>query len=503
MPTTFANLVPIRRVAVGDCSGPMGSGFDALARSAYAALRAAEWTQSADPPFLPVHDNGQTANKTIPRGDAWKCSYGYDADARTERSACGAVCYTFTLPSDATAGTPANITTVSLSITGDRYLDAGVDLYLVASASPKPPAITDLLALTPVGTYCATSDQSPTPPNERHGVTEAVAAALGVAAQPYLHIALLLHDYTTNRGAWIEGGALLDSSAATVVFSREVEQTPVETDAEWGDANTHNDLCNRSPTIIAPHIVYGYEFDVSDAARIGSSQYPTEELRQREGFLATISPTVDAIRTNPGLSMSITNSSTSLRGMVALTQKTSETFTAISPRVSIALRSGFFHDGEYTGISVSNSGETNLQLPVRVTAYAFTRPQFVVLPGYESICSQSFWSASDETVKCITNKNYYVDTTFFQYPPPETPPDPGIETTDVAAVPLFTSLVPEGGSIDGTYQFPVPLTLRGASYPLGYPATILLCFRAEPGSTVEGASATISDGIEASLVANG
>lgn len=222
MPTTFANLVPIRRVAVGDCSGPMGSGFDALARSAYAALLRADWTQSAEPPFLPVHDNGQTANKTIPHGDAWKCSYGYDAAARTERSACGAVCYTFALPSDATAGTPANISTVSLSLTGDRYLDAGVDLYLVPSESPTPPAIPDLLALTPVGTYCATSDQSPTPPNERHGVTEAVAATPGVAAQPYLHVALLLHDYTTNRGAWIEGGAMLEGAAATIGFSREV-----------------------------------------------------------------------------------------------------------------------------------------------------------------------------------------------------------------------------------------------------------------------------------------
>jgi hypothetical protein len=222
MPTTFSNLVPVRRVAVGDCSGPLGSGFDALARSAYTALRAAEWTQSADPPFLPVHDNGQTANKTIPRGDAWKCSYGYDAAARTERSACGAVCYTFAIPSDATAGTPADITTVSLSLTGDRYLDAGVDLYLVPSASALPPTIAEILALTPAGTYCATSDQSPTKPNERHGVTEAVTATPGVAARPYLHVALFLHDYTTNRGAWIEGGAMLEGSAATIGFSRDV-----------------------------------------------------------------------------------------------------------------------------------------------------------------------------------------------------------------------------------------------------------------------------------------
>ena len=221
MPTTYTDLVPVRRVAVGDCAGPLGSGFDTLARTAYAALLRSDWTQSADPPFLPVHDNGQTANKTIPHGDAWKCTYGYDAAARTERSACGAVCYTFALPADATSGTAANIVSVALSITGDRYLDQGVDLYLVPSDSRKPPAIPDLLALTPAGTYCATSSQTE-PPNQRHGVTAAVVVEPGVAAQPYLHAALLLHDYTTNRGAWIEGGAMLDSPALSITFSRNV-----------------------------------------------------------------------------------------------------------------------------------------------------------------------------------------------------------------------------------------------------------------------------------------
>lgn len=222
MPTTYSDLVPVRRVAVGDCFGPLGSGFDALARSAYASLLAASWAESAEAPLLPVHDNGQTANRTIPHGDAWKCTYGYDAAARTERSACGAVCYTFALPADATAsGNVANISAVSLSIVGDRYLDRGVDLYLIPSASSEPPTVSELLALTPAGTYCATASQN-VPPNQRHGVTAAVTAELGVAAQPYLHAALLLHDYVTNRGAWIEGGAILDGPALSIVFSRDV-----------------------------------------------------------------------------------------------------------------------------------------------------------------------------------------------------------------------------------------------------------------------------------------
>lgn len=223
MPTTFSDLSPVRRVAVGDCDGPLGSGFDALARSAYAALLAASWTEDGSAPFLPVHDNGQTANKTIPHGDAWKCSYGYDAAARTERSACGAVCYTFALPADATAGTPANISTVALAVTGDRYLDAGVDVYVLPSASATPPSVAELLAETPVGTFCATSGQAPVKPNERHGVTAAVSwEPTATPAQPYLHVALLLHDYTNNRGAWIEGGAMLEGAAASIAFSRDV-----------------------------------------------------------------------------------------------------------------------------------------------------------------------------------------------------------------------------------------------------------------------------------------
>ena len=223
MPTTFSSLAPARRVAVGDCSGPLGSGFDALARSAYSALLAAEWTEDSSAPFLPVHDNGQTTNKSLPRGDAWKCSYGYDASARTERSACGAVCYTFALPADAVAGTPANVASVALSVTGDRYLDAGVDVYCVLSASDAPPSVSAILAGIPVGTYCATSGQAPVKPNERHGVTAAVSwEPTATPAQAFLHVALLLHDYTTNRGAWIEGGAMLDGAAATIEFSRDV-----------------------------------------------------------------------------------------------------------------------------------------------------------------------------------------------------------------------------------------------------------------------------------------
>ncbi len=226
MPAKFSNLVPVRRVAVGDCSGPQGAdGIAELTRTASAALALAGWNVSAESPFFPVHDNGQASNKTIPAGDAWKCSYGYDAAARTERGACGAVCYSFALPDDAVAeGNVANITKVEMSVTGDRYLADGVDVYVARGNNPEPPTLAQFLSseYNPIGTYCATSSQTAAP-NQREGVTASIVyTPTSLAARKYLHVVLVLHDYTSHRGAWIEGGAMLDGGKIAVTFSRVV-----------------------------------------------------------------------------------------------------------------------------------------------------------------------------------------------------------------------------------------------------------------------------------------
>jgi hypothetical protein len=219
MPTTFTNLVPVRRVAVGVSASAQGAdGVDELTRTAFDALQAAAWTEDSAAPFFPVHDYAQG----LPRGDAWKACYGYDANARTERAACGAACYTFAMPADATAGTPADFSEIVFSVTGDRYLDAGVDVYVVPSASATPPTVSAILSgETPAGTYCATGTQTE-PPNKRSGVTDTVEVQPGTAATAYVHVALLMHDYTGTRGAWIEGGAMLDGPALSVEFSRDV-----------------------------------------------------------------------------------------------------------------------------------------------------------------------------------------------------------------------------------------------------------------------------------------
>ena len=272
MPTTYTSLAPVRRVAVGDCSGPLGSGFDALAQSAYDALRRSSWRESSDPPFLPVHDNGQTANKTIPSGDAWKCSYGYNADARTERSACGMVCYTFALPKNATSGSACNIAALSFSIAGDRYLDGGADVYVAYLAQREPPDPATFIAYSSarVATgLCRTDDQAETP-NNRHGVTAQVSLTPGVAAVAYVHVMICLTDYLTTRGAWIEGGAMLESGAVSITFSRNVTPDSDAPASGWWASLFRAHFVNPSPAATySPYIAAfsdWYMYDTAGAA---------------------------------------------------------------------------------------------------------------------------------------------------------------------------------------------------------------------------------------------
>lgn len=214
MPTTLSNLPFVRRTAIGVSASAQGAdATEELARSALLALRSARWIDNAAPPGLPVHDY----DRPCPAGDAFKACYGYNAELRSQRSACGAVVYTFTLPS----ASEQTIEALSAIVTGDRYLDHGVDVHAVLSASATPPTVATLLARTPDATLCATSAQS-VAPNARTGVAAPLELAGLGSAQAHLHVALLLHDYLDVRGAWIEGGAMLSPDTLAVTFSGSV-----------------------------------------------------------------------------------------------------------------------------------------------------------------------------------------------------------------------------------------------------------------------------------------
>lgn len=237
-----------RRVAVGLSAGASGAdGVPELAQSAHEALMRAPWVESPDDaPSMPVHDNGQTSNRSVPSGDAWKCGYGYDATNRTERAAAGAVCYSFALPRAMVAETDAAaVTGLSVRVIGDRYLDAGARVFAALTGSAQPPTLAEMLgAEAASAVVCATSGQTkpdgetPLAPNNRAGVradaeitpATPLAAPEGATAA-YLHVCLALADYTTTRGAWIEGGAMLAPDTLSVAFDREVESDRAVTDA--------------------------------------------------------------------------------------------------------------------------------------------------------------------------------------------------------------------------------------------------------------------------------
>lgn len=235
---TTLNAPPFTRFVLRGLSdgAQPADGVPELAATAYQNLLASTWNASADAPSMPVHDNGQQANRDAPTGDAFKCCYGYDAESRTERSAAGAACYTVAIPAGALTGEACSITSITGRIIGDRYLDAGVRVRALASDSPIPPPISDFLsAATATEPLCATSDQTYTDregatqtlaPNNRIGEREDFTLTLTLAAARYLHICLALVDYTTNRGAWIEGGAMFAPAALSIEFSRDIGDAP-------------------------------------------------------------------------------------------------------------------------------------------------------------------------------------------------------------------------------------------------------------------------------------
>jgi len=197
---TLETLRVARHVLTG-ASAPQGAdGTAQLAADALADMASSSWARDDSAPTMPVHD----FKRPRPTGDAYKATWGYDPDARTQRSCCGAVCYVVEAPSAPAGAAPSAIVA---TVRGDRYLDLGADVAVAASATadPLPWASLGSLAWT---TVCATSPQAPTPPNRRAGV-EAAATFAAPGAARYWHVYIVLRDYLGVRDAWIEGGAML------------------------------------------------------------------------------------------------------------------------------------------------------------------------------------------------------------------------------------------------------------------------------------------------------
>lgn len=271
-------LTPIARWRVSGASDAAqgADGVLRLARTAFDAMCASPWEQDTSEPVLPVHEY----DRERPFGQAYKAVWGYDAEARTERSCCGAACHTYRIPDDALAETyeptmdtevdgsktyytrsgsgmeldpyvfaavadpdaehvesyyeskPATILSVAVPLLADRYCARGVQLYAELSDSFTPcPVAEAVSAAANTPAFLVGDDQidwagDAIPPNRREEMSGAVAyvfAGSGAAPAKYLHVHLVMADYLGVRDAWIEGGAIFASQGADVEFSRGVE----------------------------------------------------------------------------------------------------------------------------------------------------------------------------------------------------------------------------------------------------------------------------------------
>ena len=231
MATTLTKLPFVRRVIRG-ISGPQPlAGTPQRAADAYAAMRAAGWAESDDGPAIPAHD--YDADAPAP-GDAYRQTWGYNPEARTESTACGAACYTYRLPADATTGEACSVASVSINLVGDRYLECGAMVTFLASESATPPPFAQLVAAGETAGPVLVPDTTIERVNERLDTSATLEwTPAGLVAPAYLHVLIRVADYTAARGAWHEGGAMLDPESISVTFSRDVAVDDTSVIARW------------------------------------------------------------------------------------------------------------------------------------------------------------------------------------------------------------------------------------------------------------------------------
>lgn len=483
---TTHTLTATRRVAVGVSPTDQGAdGVGELTRTAYAALLAAEWTDSDAAPSLPVHDYA----KPLPSGDAWKACYGYDAAARTERAACGACCYSYAIPADALTGDPCNIVSVTALVSGDRYLDAGADCHVVLSSSATPPTVATLAARTPDATLCATGSQTE-PPNKRVGVTATLFVEPGAAATAYVHVALLLHDYFGVRGAWIEGGAMLavDPSAAaasgsssapllSVEFSRSVSPDAPPTAPTLAldigrpastTSGTADDQTRFGVTMAGPVNWSCYHF----SCVYGSNTLTTADFYDPQGvalaFLRSMQPPkidgADNRQLEVGFYSAAKNSDLTSAPSVFSSSIRYVRGTTINPLAICMIRSGY-GCGSFSRVVFDSSISVGMPLDTVVYSVDPITTSFAVLTD---IGADAFWLGRSSTVS--VSAKYTVggqSTTVILGTEGSSWTRPASKSVSVS--PLAATKIPEGATLS-EIVFNQPLVVNGF-------VTILVAFR--------------------------
>ena len=242
---------------------------------AIAGLKAAPW-QMADSGIkigMPISD--PTATFESQTYDAFKASG--NAASSKQAAYVGMVCYRFKLPTDAFAGTPANIASVDIKAYADKFLWKGLRISAYRSDSESPSTDWDFLragdVATPVDAGGAGVLPEPNPATKlasNKDGTFTLAPVTALTPQAYLFVIVQLEAWAANKYEyWIEGSGMVAGAAVSVTFDRSVE--PDAVDATFTFPVTKEDLYE-------PSRVYPLDFLASEYNRIILS----------EGYTATV-----------------------------------------------------------------------------------------------------------------------------------------------------------------------------------------------------------------------
>lgn len=219
MSTTLKNTRFIRQTLQGRTLERVSTtAMDAAVQQAYDVMKGETWCRVDDKvSSLPRHNWAQTG--FLPTFDAATYCGDY-ANGYQHAYAC-AVCYTYKVPATALDASPTTIRSVAIPALGDRWLAPGFSMGVWVSASVTPPTWEAVLAGTNRSDV-KTAQMAVTPSNS--GTDSSATITFDWSGAPktalaYVHIVVYLTDYLVHRGAWIEGGAMIDGANISWEFT--------------------------------------------------------------------------------------------------------------------------------------------------------------------------------------------------------------------------------------------------------------------------------------------
>ena len=263
---------------------------EAAALHAEDLLKVAPWMEAADTESkstFPARSATQSGFNAL--WDAFKFCGDYASGY--QKAYAGMVAYRFKIPAAALSG-PTHITSIALPLYVDRWLVDGVRVaaYLSNSAVPPTDWTTCREGTVHVDAELPMEYTADTPPVRivvEKDETLTVSFAPDTDALAYLYVIVSLEDYTTVRGFWIEGAALIVGDRALTTFDGAIEPDAstvwngeVWCDGKYVVGTTFHDSCwqvdryesvTGGTSIIAAFPIWGDATETQFAGGAGAS----------------------------------------------------------------------------------------------------------------------------------------------------------------------------------------------------------------------------------------